>query len=159
MAGESPEYDRLLEQATAELEAKTEGHRLWGLGTEDDWNLEQDEGVLVLTRADGLEARAAAQIVGTFDSKAGTWMWAWANGSICPALAEHARRLQEYGKKHGVERLTSGSWPAQVSDCWAMTALAVKLGGAECAYRGPLGDTGTFVFMTFAEVALRKACD
>src|SRR5687768_7573555 len=120
MSFESPEFEDLIEQSLTELGAKTDAHRAWGLGTEDDWGLEQDEGELVLTRSDGVQARAQAQIVGTFDSGSGTWLWSWANPSIARPLAECARRVKRYGEQRRVDRLTAPKWPAEEADCWAM---------------------------------------
>jgi hypothetical protein len=37
---------------------------------------------------------------------------------------------------------------------WEFTAVAVRLGSANGAYRGPSG--ATYVFMTFGEITLQK---
>lgn len=152
------DYEDLFEQAQAELQTKTEAHAAsWGLGKDTDWGLEQDEGELILIFDNGVEVRAPAQIIGSYNSNDGSWMWSWANSSILQSLTEDARRVRAYGEEHKIGRLITPKWTGEESEGWAMTALAVKLCDAQCAYRGPVGDSGSYIFMTFGEVKLSKA--
>jgi hypothetical protein len=60
--------------------------------------------------------------------------------------------MREYGRKHGIERLSNPGWKGSEAEAWEMTALAVKLCNEQGAYRGPAGHT--FVFIAFGEVQL-----
>ena len=149
-------YDELLAAAAEELRAKTEAHcNAWRLHEAHDWSLNQDDGRLVILFADGVVARAEAQLIGRLDTAAETWMWAWNNPSIDRQLCRHAQRVQAFGKKHGIEQLTAPTWHATEEEAWGLTALACKLCDAQGAYRGPAGTT--HIFMTFGEVQVRKA--
>ena len=149
-------FDELLAGAAEELRVKTEAHRnAWRLHEAHDWSLNQDDGRLVILFADGVVARAEAQIIGTLDTEAETWMWSWNNPSIDRELCRAALQVQAFGKKHHLEQLTSSTWPATENDAWGMTALACKLNAAQGAYRGPAG--ATHIYMTFGEVQVRKA--
>jgi hypothetical protein len=66
----------------------------------------------------------------------------WDNPSIDDKLKADSLKVKEYGKQHGSEKLASRKWTTTGEDAWAMAALAVKLAGAEGAYR-PLPATPT----------------
>jgi hypothetical protein len=149
------DFSELAGLAMEELRFKTEAHAAaWRLGQEEEWNLDQDDGRLKFSFPDGLVATCPAQIIGTFNSGDGTWLWAWANSSIAEPLTRDARRVKAYGEQHGITRLTESKWRGTEEDAWAMTALAAKLCGAQGAYRGPAG--ATYVFMTFGQVQLKE---
>lgn len=101
-----------------------------------------------------LIATAPAQIIGSFDSRAGDWLWGWANESLDASLTQDSSRVREYGTQHQIRRLTMTSWPATEIDGWHMAALANRLCESNGVYRGPAGST--FVFFTFGEVQLSK---
>ncbi|MEM7316566.1 MAG: DUF6882 domain-containing protein [Planctomycetota bacterium] len=100
------------------------------------------------------EGGCAAQIIGSFNTKDNSWLWAWDNPSVLDKLKAHALKLKEYGEEHGIERLTDRKWTGTEDDAWEMAALAVKLCDAQGAYRGPAGST--LIFMTFGKVKMSK---
>ena len=149
------DFPTLQQMSIEELELKTRVHvAAWGLDKIGRWDLNQDQGELVFSFADGTHAVASAQIIGTYNSEDQTWLWAWANPSVDEKLKKDALKVREYGEKHGVERLTRAKWKGTEKEAWAMAALAVKLCEAQGAYRGPSGST--YVFITFGEVTLSK---
>jgi hypothetical protein len=152
--GEPPEFTAFLEGSMEDLRLQTAAHQsTWHFGKEERWDFEQESGELVLTFSDKI-AKASAQVIGTFDGRAKTWMWAWANLSIAEPVKRDSMRVLEYGKQHGIRRLTMPQWPCEEMDAWSMVALACRLCGSNGAYRGPAGTT--FVFMTFGEIQLTK---
>jgi hypothetical protein len=154
-SGESSEFETLLDASVKELQAKQEAHKQgWRLGQAKRWDLDQSLGNLIFTFEDGVIATCPAQIIGSFDTKGNTWLWAWANPSIMDSLKRDSLQVKDYGEKHKIERLTSAKWPATETDSWAMAALAYKLCGSQGVYRGPAGPT--FVFISFGEVTLSK---
>lgn len=112
-------------------------------------------GQIKFTSPKGIVATAPAQIIGDYNSADGTWLWAWDNPSIDPKLAAHSKIVREYGEKNGIEELTSPKLSVNEKKCWEFAALACKLGKNQGVYRGPDGDTK--VFITFGEVAMKKA--
>jgi hypothetical protein len=156
--GETPEFKKLLETSIADLQARTAAHRAgWRLGESERWDLDQARGDLIFTFSDGVIVTCPAQIVGSFDTESGTWLWAWANPSIRDSLKRDALRIQDYGQQHKITRLTSAQWPCTEADAWAMAALACKLCDAHGIYRGPAGTS--FVFISFSQVNLSKNND
>ena len=149
-----PEFGELLAASMAGLKLLTSAHQnTWHFGEEESWDFSQDTGELVLTFPDKI-VRAKAQIVGSYDSQAGTWMWSWANQSISENLTHDSIQVRQYGQEHCLRRLTEPSWSGEEIDGWQMTALACRLCESNGAYRGPAGET--FVFFTFGEVQINK---
>ena len=150
-----PDFATLQKVSLDELKLKTDAHRkVWGLGNAQRWDLSQDSGQIVFTLADDMKATAPAQIIGTYNTKDSTWLWAWANPSIDDKLKADALRVRKYGEEHHIQKLIQRKWSGSESDAWAMVALAVKLCGRQGGYRGPAG--ATHVFIAFGEVALSK---
>lgn len=156
--GETPEFKKLLEISMADLQARTAGHEAgWRLGESKRWDLDQSRGDLIFTFSDGMIATCPAQIIGSFDTESGTWLWAWANPSIPDSLKRDSLRVREYGLQHNIRRLTAAEWLGTEADGWAMAALACKLCEAQGVYRGPAG--ASFVFISFSRVTLSKNQD
>jgi uncharacterized protein DUF6882 len=148
--GEVLDFESLLRSSMEELMAKTQSHQdNWGFGSEEEWLLDQDQGKLTF-KFPGRSTIAPVQIIGTYNTQNGNWLWAWANPLIADHLKTDVLRLKEYGEQWGIPRLTSAEWPAQESDCWYMAALACQLFGGQGAYRGPAADSHTL--MLFGEV-------
>jgi len=153
--GETPELKTLLDTSMEELRLKTMGHQAgWGFGKATRWSLDQSRGDLLFTFDGGVVATCPAQIVGSFDSEDGSWLWAWANPSIADSLKRDSLRVRDYGQKLQIARLTSAEWPCTEADAWSMAALACKLCETQGVYRGPAGTA--FVFMTFGKVELSR---
>lgn len=127
----------------------------WGFDRIKHWNLDQDTGILQFTLEEGIAAFAQAQIVGTYDAKAGTFMWGWEHPSVDPALQEDASLARAFGERHGFAELTTQVVACDQDRAWGYTALAMRLAKANGAYRAPANET-TFVFLTFSKIQLRK---
>jgi hypothetical protein len=151
---ESPEFRKLLDQSMEELRLKTDAHdRLWHL-REASWSVDQDAQTITFTSPQGVTATCQVQIIGTYNTDDGTWLWAWDHPSVVLALQEHARQIRAYGAKHGIKKLTTRKLECEEADAWEFTALACRLCDAQGAYRGPAGSA--LVFMTFGEVTLSR---
>jgi len=152
--GESQSFVDFVDGSVEGLQLQTTMHSgAWHLGEEKHWSVDQELGQIVFTFPE-MVVRAPVQVVGTLDTKAGTWMWAWANSSVAETLRRDSMRVRAYGESHGIRRLVDATWPAVELDGWRMTALAARLAGSNGAYRGPMGMT--YIFMTFGEVSLKK---
>ena len=151
----SKNFREVLDRAVADLQAKTLGHdSTWRL-SEADWSVNQDDGIIVFTTPNGICAKAAVQIIGTYNTDDGTWLWGWDNPSLASPLVDHAAKLRAYGEEHSIARLTTSKFECSEEECWELAALASMLCSAQGAYRGPSGTT--MVFMTFGDVSLSKA--
>jgi hypothetical protein len=150
-----PALRQEIEKAMNGLAAVATAHdRTWHLG-EADWSLDQDVGNLVFTTPQGTQAVAPAQIIGTYNTQDGTWLWAWDHPSVEPPLAEDAKKMLAYGQQHGYAKLTTRKLQITEAEAWELTALAFLVCSANGAYRGPAGTA--LVFMTFGKLELSEA--
>lgn len=150
-----PEFRQLVEKALNHLRALTAAHDgTWRLA-ESEWSVDQDAGTIVFTNSSGTQATAPVQIIGTYNTQDGTWLWGWDHPSVAPPLAEHAKRMLEYGREHSVAALTTRNFECSEDRCWELAAAACLICEAQGAYRGPAG--AALAFMTFGEVLLSKA--
>lgn len=151
----APDFDSFLALCMEELRVKTAAHDgIWQLG-EADWDIDQDAGTIVFTSPKGVTATCPVQVIGTYNTLDGTWLWGWDHPSVDTALGRHAELCRTYGEQHGVDSLTSRKLSDVSEDeCWKFTALACKLADVQGGYRGPM-DT-TLVFVTFGQPTLKK---
>jgi hypothetical protein len=153
-SADPPALRQEIEKAMNGLAAATMAHdSVWHLG-EADWSLDQEIGDLVFTTPHGMQAVAPAQIIGTYNTQDGTWLWGWDHPSIEPALTHDAKKMLAYGEEHGYAKMTTRKLRITEEQAWELTALAFMICGASGAYRGPTGTA--LVFMTFGNVQLSR---
>ncbi len=145
-AADTPER-RFLAAAMTRLQAHTDEHASWGLGSETRWNLDMNAGTLQLAFADGRQLAFPVQIVGTYNRQDGTFLWGWDHPSVPEPLRRAARRMREYGEREGFEPFTTRTLACTENNAWEFTAAAAQLDDVTGAYRGDAG--GAWVYMTF----------
>jgi hypothetical protein len=150
----SEDQRSFVDRAVAELQAKMAAVDAVAHISGARWDVDQDAGTITFTRNDGFQVSAPVQIIGTYNSKDGTWLWSWDNPSIEEPLRRASAAALTYGEEHDISCLTTQKISCAESDCWEFTALAAKLDEAQGAYRGPAGRT--YIFMTFGNVQISK---
>jgi len=111
-----------------------------------DWNSET--GRLVFSQDGRAQVIAEFQFAGTVSTKAGTWLWSWANPSIPEASKERIRAIREHGEDRGYLKLAAACWVADESDGWDMAALVTYLLRAQGIYRSPEDSGFSFLVLT-----------
>lgn len=151
---EKIDVTQFIDQSVEGLKQVTEVHaQTWGLGSEVNWGVDQDSGLIRFNFADGKVATAPAQIIGTYYK--GTFMWGWDHPSVKPGLDEAAKKLKSWGTENEQEHLITQKVAISEEEAWAYTALAMRLSEGNGAYRANAGG-GTLVYMTFGDVNLAK---
>jgi len=142
----------LLGRSMEDLRIKSGAHdSLWQLG-QAAWSIDQQTGTIVFKAPNGMVVSCAVQIVGTYNTADGTWLWGWDHPSVQPPLQAHARLVRAYGEQHGIAPLTTRKLACAENDAWELAALACRLGDAQGAYRAPAGTA-----RVGAEVAIAAA--
>jgi hypothetical protein len=149
-----PELRQQIEKAMNGLATVTAVHQGTFQIDKAVWSVDLNAGIVVFTTPQGIRAEAPVQIIGTYDTEDGTWLWGWDHSSVPPALAEHAQQMLRYGQEHGFARLTTLTFACTEKTCWELTALAFQLCRANGAYSGPAG--AARIFMTFGDLKLTK---
>jgi hypothetical protein len=139
--------DECFEEYTKQQKALDEK---WGIENARRWDIDQMKGTITFTETEkgAKKVVGKVQFVGTWTERDKAWLWGWADKTVAQALQKDALKLREYGQKNKLKQLTDKSWPATVDDGWKMTALAVKLLGADGAYgRQTTGKQHVFVLI------------
>ena len=148
--------EQYVEASMEGLRVQTEAHsETWGLHKAESWNVDQETGVIYWSFSDGKVARAHVQIIGTYNPKDSTFLWAWDHPSIMEPLQSHAKLVREFGLKHKVDLFTERKVIVDEDKAWEFIAVANRLAEANGGYRGEAG--GPLVFMTFGEVELKQS--
>ncbi|WP_424950088.1 DUF6882 domain-containing protein [Deinococcus sp.] len=138
-------------QSVAGLQVLTRAHdSLFGLGSAS-WHADLQTGTLTFTN-ERYRAVCPVQVIGTYDTRDSSWLWGWDHPSVPEGLAEHAKLVRAFATRQGLSALLTPALHCSEEDIWAFAALAVRLAGAQGAYRGPAGTT--LVMMTFGAVQL-----
>lgn len=141
-------------RAISGLELKTDANsKTWGLATAS-WDVDLDRGVIEFRNDKGWLISAPVEVIGTYNTLDGTFMWGWDHPSVPEQSAHAAKQVLEYGKRHKINKMTTRVIKISEKDAWQFTALADYLTSGNGAYRGPAGST--HVFMTFGEVTISK---
>jgi hypothetical protein len=127
---------------------------LWGLGDCKRWDVDLSEGRISFVAQDDRLITAPVQVIGTYNTTDGSWLWGWDHPSVSAPLARAAGLARDFGDKYGLDRLTTRKLDCDEGEAWSFTALAMHLAQEQGAYRGPAGTT--LVFMTFGTVTLSK---
>jgi len=156
LQGEKPvDPSVFIKQSVEGLRTQTSTHAAtWHLGAEANWAADQDAGLIRFTFKDGTIAEADLQIVGTYNTLDGTFLWGWDHPSVAEPLRKHASLAKEFGEKNGLPKFTERKVKCSEDDAWEFTAVAARLGKANGAYRGPAGTA--LVYMTFGEIKLSR---
>ena len=62
-AASSAEFQQLLDTSVTELQAKNDANKSWGLGSFDQWDLDQDVGDIVFTKDDGTKVTGHYRVI------------------------------------------------------------------------------------------------
>jgi hypothetical protein len=151
------DFPKFLDQCLDEFTKQQKTYaRKWGIDDCERWDVDQAKGTITFTNTKKGHKKLVGkvQIIGSFNSDDDTWLWGWANKTVDDELKKDALKLKAYGEKNKLKKLTQEQWEGEINDAWKMTALAVKLLGAEGAYRGPAGKL--YVFMVIRDLKVPK---
>jgi len=142
--------------ARAEAEAALKSQVLPSvLGDEpSDFEVDLESGVITFTAATKVIS-APIQVVGTYNTLDGTFLWGWDHPSVPEPLGADARLAREFGRRHDLPLFTTRKVECTEDQAWVFASVALYLAGAQGTYRAPFGTT--MVFMTFGKVTIAPA--
>jgi hypothetical protein len=133
------------EYLTARQDALREEYRI---GDWQRWDWNQDTRQLVFSSDGQPRVVADIQFVGSVSTVSDTWLWAWANATVDPALCDRMADVRSYGERHGIEQLITAKWEGDERDGWEMTSISAYLLGSVGAYRTPAENGFTYMVIT-----------
>jgi hypothetical protein len=120
--------------------------RTHGIGLEQTYVFDQDEGTLELIFSDGRKIITKGQILGSFDPRDFSFLWSWANPSTRPEMAAEAKRVQAEGLRTRDAALTTPIQTANFEELTALLAMISQDSGADGLYSCTVnGRTSVFV--------------
>nr|WP_086939864.1 DUF6882 domain-containing protein [Thaumasiovibrio occultus] len=153
-AQEPLDLDDYVDAAMGVLRNQADIHDVtWQIGEAERVYINQTEGVIWWTFADGKEVTAPVQIIGTYDPSNDSFLWGWDHPSVQPALREHAQLVKEFGETYNIAVLTQPMVTITEQEAWQFVAMANRLGSANGGYRAEAG--GPLVFVTFGDITLK----
>ena len=155
MADDAGDLETLLLQGQELVAETSRAHRAaWGLGSAAAWSLDQGDGRIVWTFDDGRTASAAAQVLGSWNSRVGTFAWSWDNPSVATHLRATAERVRAYGAEHGLRALTASPLVLAEDQVRDLVALAFRVGECTGLYHPYDGTLATY--LTFGPVTVER---
>ncbi|WP_299556946.1 DUF6882 domain-containing protein [Seonamhaeicola sp.] len=144
-----------IEGAFEGLQLQTDAHKkTWKLGKEKQWNVDMNEGMLWFDFSDGTRVSTDIQIIGTYNSKNGTFLWGWDHPSVRGELAQHANLAYEWGKENEEPGFTEVQLTCSIDDVWKIAGAVNRISGGSGVYKGNSG--ATQVFMTLGTIEMGK---
>ena len=139
------DIETLLLQGRELIEQTSRAHsERWGLGGAQRWVLDQDDGRVTWSFEDHV-ASAPAQILGSWNSKVSSFVWAWDNETIHEPLRATAEVVREFGVENGVTALASSPLKLDEAQVRDLIALAFRLGGCSGLYHPFDGQLATYI--------------
>jgi hypothetical protein len=133
------------------IDVLAETHVSWGLGSADRWDLDQRTGIISWTFPDKV-ATAPAQLLGSYNPSAGSWMWAWANASILPDMSRDSHLVRAWALANNHAWLAEPKVEADDAMAANLSAIAVSITQAKGFYRG--SQYTSWPIITFGTVTL-----
>ena len=126
----------------------------WGLGGAQRWVLDQDDGRITWAFEDHV-ASAPAQILGSWNSKVSSFVWAWDNETIREPLRATAEVVRAFGAENGVPALATSPLELDEEQVRDLVALAFRVGGCTGLYHPYDGQLATYI--AFGDVTLEES--
>ncbi len=106
-----------------------------------DWDLDTERGIIQFGDAEQAGAVATIQVLGTYDPKVGTWLWAWSN----PKLETLSQLTEQVRDDHpDIPEFTDAAHVCSEVKAWALAAAAALKMNAQGCFRLS-GELVTFV--------------
>lgn len=107
------------------------------LASYERWDVNQATGKLIFSDKGVAKVIATVEFVGSWSSISNTWLWAWNNPSIVPAMKKKVEKVKDVGKQKMFSELSTSKLSSDEEYAWTLTAVAGHLLGAKTAYRAP----------------------
>ncbi|HOY24205.1 MAG TPA: hypothetical protein PK002_13715 [Cellvibrio sp.] len=152
VAGAAPDY---IQASLSGLQSQTAAHsQTWSFGSEESWAADLELGEITFTFSNGNVATTDIQVVGTYNTEDGSFMWAWDHPSVPEQLRAHSLLARQWGEENKQVNFTQRKVQCSENEAWEFSAVTNRLANANGVYRGPAGTA--LVFFTLGEIKLEK---
>jgi hypothetical protein len=149
------DIDTLLLQGRELIDRTSRAHtERWGLGKAERWALDQSAGRILWSFEDHV-ASAPAQILGSWNGKVSSFVWAWDNDTILRGMRETAEAVRAWGTENEVAALSGSPLKINEEQVRDLIALAFRIGGCTGLYHPFDGALATYI--AFGPVTIEEA--
>lgn len=128
---------------------------LWGMREAENWGVDLNTGEITFVLPDKV-AKAAVDVIGSWDVENEIFLWGWANDSVPQNRAVAAAKAKAYGEAHGIRQLTDPRMQAGRDGCWRLVAPAALVADLKGVYRAETVPGKTWVYLGFGDVTLSQ---
>jgi hypothetical protein len=143
----TPEQDAFFAACTREYNEKLERlNRDWNFSNFKRWGFDQLSGIFFLELHDGSRVEADGQVIGSYFPAKNSWEWAWNNPNVGEGMKRDVQLVRAFGEKENIGYLRTGFVPVpnKLAAIY-LSAVAVKILGAEGVYAGTAGALQVFI--------------
>lgn len=146
----SQNADQFIEKCFTELQQQTpRQHEKWNLAT-SSYDVDLHAGKIYFTSPDKKKLEADIQVVGTYNTLDGSFMWGWDHPSVPEGLQKTARAAKEWGMQNMQDIFLAHVVNVPENMAWFFLGVALKLSNADTVYRAKLGTT--YVYLTLHDI-------
>lgn len=127
-----------LNEGNDQAQRALDHNRAWGIEDADSFFFDQDAERLTFTFPDRI-VHTPFQFLGSYNSRSGTWMWAWAIDSIDARLKVDSLALREVGQLRSSPLLTERIVEVSREDADCLALVAVRRSRFDALYKAPDG--------------------
>jgi hypothetical protein len=143
----TPDLIQLIVESSVELTAKNAtATETWGIGTADRWSADLLAGSITFHFPDH-SITGPVEVLGTWSSESGTWLWAWANESLPPGVTGASTATKSYGDAHALEALSARKLDVTEALAEDLASVTVEIADLAGMYRAPT--TSGYLFLGF----------
>lgn len=133
----TPELAQLIVESHVEVLTKhARAVEQWGIGSADRWSADLAAGTITFHFPNHV-IRGEAELLGSFATEPGTWLWGWANGSVPESSTGAAREVRELAIRPGLQLLAAPKLQVSAETADDLANIAVEAGGMDGWYRSP----------------------
>jgi len=96
----------------------------WHLGQEINWAADLNAGTITFNLPEQVTAVAPIQVVGTYNTADGTFLWGWDHPSVSVPLRSHAQLAKDWGRANRLANFTSRLVACSEEEAWGFAAVA-----------------------------------
>lgn len=149
----APSFDAVLDECVSKMkETQQKNVKDWGMDKIDKWSWDE-MGNLSFVLKDGTRVTARYQIIGSYNIKDESWIWAWNNPEVKSDLAHDAKKVQQYGQAHDIDILKTPGWKGESAMSWKVAAFALHHCEASGIFAAPVSEK-LQVFLLFREIKI-----
>ena len=142
-------YEKFLADAVKDFGVRsTKFDKEFAIADFDSWDYLQADGQLRFSKGGVAKAVADAQVLGSYSTYSGTWMWSWANPTVNSAVKKDIEKVREFGRSKGYRELIEPKFASDEAHAWKLVAAAGQIVGSKSAFRGAIDDGWVYFLIT-----------